>query len=251
MDMKEELIHAYEIIELQKQHLSGQRQNNMVINPPFSDLEDSSSDSAAKFQEKFVQMEQDRAYEVLELQRRLTEMSEMYKSTIDHWKRETNCWRDRFESSWEDHERTIRQLQEEKNQLEERAQKAEQDLAAFRGGADETLLELVRAKARVHDLEEQLSLEVENCDPNEAVAEIAKQIPTGIAKAPPVAIRKNAPIETKAEEASVSNGDNTATENTRHEHKGLQASFIEDAMKRAGTRSGIMGRFSAPWGLQS
>lgn len=216
VDMKEELVHAYEVIELQKQHLQGL---------PSTDSNGSTIDKVAELEAKIRQMEQDRAYRELEIQRRMTEKSHQYKITIDHWKREAQRWNDRFDSAWDDHEQIIKELKLEKKQQEQRAQKAEKDLAAFMRASDETLLELLRTKARIHDLEEQLGLEDELRYKSKAVSD---------------RVDIN-PVETKEEEPS---GDEECieTQDDNDERHRLQAAFIADAMKKSTPRF-------FPWGI--
>ena len=198
-DMKDELVHAYEVIELQKQHLHEARQQQnqkRVGTPPFggggsgsssgsssgSESEDPSpgsgdpisneNNNAVELHDNIRQLEEAHAYKELELHNRITNMSREFKATIKHWKRETKCWRQRFESSWEDHQRTIQQLSVETKELTERAINAELKVANLlqqqqrHQTPNGAMAELIKAKARIEQLEAILNLRGENINPN-------------------------------------------------------------------------------------
>ena len=50
----------------------------------------------------------------------------------------------------------MRRSKAEKDEWRQRAIEAEQDLVSFKSGTEDTMLELIRAKERIHQLEEQM-----------------------------------------------------------------------------------------------
>lgn len=246
-DMKEELVHAYEVIELQKQHLRDQWKDCAALSPRLTDESDNDSNKLVELQGMVHQMEQERAYSELEHQRRMTELSQEYKTTIDHWKRETECWKDRFHSSWADHEKLIHQLQQEKQQLEQRAKKSEKELASIREESDTSVLELIKAKAKIRDLEQQLGIESEGKIFDEEahfLLHLAKK-----------RLSADAADESNSTEDEVVEEEKENPEDIHEVFEEdapppLQATFLQDAMKKKEpARTGILGRFA--WGLST
>jgi len=315
MDLKEELVGAYKVIELQKEQLRNQwRETVKPIPPPLVDdtvrddsnsdettdnkegdsnvkddckddddaadnkeSSDSSSDNkesstrtntsstaaedkVAELEAKILQMQHEYAFRELHLLSKITDSSQEYKATIEYFRKQTICWRDRFESSWNDHEQVIQQLQSEKTILEKRATKAEQSLAAFQIGNDETLVELVRAKARVHDLEQ----EIKTMQEGETSSDTSRYgISTSWHGFRSSSSDNNNNIAGGSFHGgsfhgfrSGHNQDTPAGPTIAEEEEfvpqsetpAIQASFIADAMKKSGTtpRNGIMSIFS-PW----
>ena len=251
-DMKEELVHAYQVIELQKQHLHEARQHRMVASPPFgSESEDpSKSDSTkiAELQETIRQMQEAHGYRELELQNKITHMSREFKATIKHWKRETKCWRQRFESSWEDHQRTIQQLTTEKNELMDRAREAEQEVSnLLRREPHETAPEWVRTKARVQELEALLNLRGENIHPSETTTTTVSSILAKQTNIDNIAPMDMVPADDTTRSETKAQGTSGSKEYTRSMNPpALQASLLEEAMKkppnppRSTTRKGLL-----------
>ena len=225
-DMREELLRAYEVIEMQKKHL----EKNDSKHPSSNGSKEAQSPSAADLQRQIDELKREHASRELTLLNRLTNDAMAYKKTIDHLKRETSLWQDRFESSWDDHETQIARLKAEKEKWKERACDAENDLASFKRGTEDTLLELIRAKERMHYLEEKLELD-----------DMAKVFtPTTVSAS---SSASDSDCQTPPPEPSTPDDDRGSSEVSQ------QASFLAAAMKRdtSNTRARLVGRFTG-WG---
>lgn len=197
--IQEELSRAYEVIEEQRRHLASKTEP---------------SGSCEKLQQRIQELERERSSREVDLHHQLTTLSKEYKQSIEYWKRETQRWQDRFESSWDDHEAQLQNMRLEIEKWKQQALEAEQDLVSFKKGTEESLLELIRAKETIQQLEER-NLTLSKVDVSEKTVKVDE-------------------VEQMEENVATSSATQNVTspnaKDTPQNHG--QASFLEDVIKR-------------------
>jgi hypothetical protein len=147
-DLRDELLAAYEVIHQQRSHLNGLESTRVPSVKPSED-----KDIILQLEGRLSRLEIDRAWGEFQLRNRISSDAMAYQESIRHWKKETRSWQNRFEESWEDHQSQIEYWKGQTELWKGRAKTAEQEFSRSQKGSDSLLLDLLKVKETVAQLE--------------------------------------------------------------------------------------------------